>query len=79
MSKSIGIYIDRESQEEHELFEEVGQVVEPMSSQIKVLPSNIYTTKSGIKAQKLSDDLTSFKLNEIIVHKKSHNRVAGGI
>jgi len=38
MSKSIGIYIDRESQEEYELFEEVGQVVEPMSSQIKVLP-----------------------------------------
>ena len=55
MSKSIGIYINRETQEEYEILEESDQVVKPLSSQVKVLPSKKYITKSGIQVQEKGD------------------------
>jgi len=49
MSKSIGIYIDRESQEEHELFEEVGQVVGPCRLRLRFYLQIYIQLSQGLK------------------------------
>ncbi len=71
MSKSIGSYINRDTQEEYEILEEDVQVCKPSSSQVKVLPSKKYITASGDKVTESSDDLSVFKLNESFIHKKN--------
>lgn len=72
MKTSIGNYINRDSQEIHEVFEVVNEVIHPSNTQVHVLPSSkTYITGSEITAQKLNDDLSSFELIEIdgIIHK----------
>lgn len=71
MSKSIGTYINRDTHEEYEISEEDVPVCKPLSPHVKVLPSKTYMTQSGDKVTKLSDDLSSFKLSESVIHKKN--------
>lgn len=71
MSISIGTYINRDTHEEYEILEKDIQVCKPSSPHVKVLPSKTYMTQSGDKVTKLSDDLSSFKLSESVIHKKN--------
>ena len=71
MRKSIGSYINRDTQEEYEILEEDVQVCKPSSPQVKVLPLKTYITQSGDKVTKLSDDLSSFQLSKSVIHKKN--------
>lgn len=68
-NRSIGNYINKETKEEYEILEESNQISEPASARVKVLPIKRYTTKCGIKAKKVGDDLASFTLNGNIVRK----------
>ena len=70
MKKSIGIFINRDTQDEYEVFEEIDSVTKPSSSTVKVLQFKIYTTVNGVKVKSVDDDLSSFKLSESIIHKK---------
>ena len=71
MSISIGTYINRDTHEEYEILEEDAQVCKPSSPHVKVLPSKTYMTQSVDKVTKLSDDLSSFKLSQSVIHKKN--------
>lgn len=80
MTKSIGSYINRNTQEEHEIFEKVDRVIKPSSSQVKVLPLKIYVTQFGDQVSKLDDDLSSFKLGKSIIYKiKKHATQPSGL
>ena len=70
MKTSIGIFINDETKEEHEIFEECQNVIEPSSSQIKVLPNKTYINKNEVKAKPIDDELTSFKISGSVFRKK---------
>jgi hypothetical protein len=69
MTKSIGRYINRDTKEEYNVCEVICRTSKPFSTQVKVLPLNIYVTQSGDKVTKLNDDLSSFTLNESVIYK----------
>ena len=71
MKESIGVYINRVTQDEHEIFEVIDPVIKPSPPSVQVLQIKTYRTKSGINVKSVDDELASFKLNESIIHKKS--------
>jgi len=71
MKKSIGIFINKDTHKEYEIFEEINPVTKPSSPNIKVLATKTYTTESDIKAKNIDDELNSFELDESIIYKKN--------
>lgn len=68
-SRSLGLYMNRDTQEKYEIFEEITPVINPSSSQIKALSQKKYTTICGLNAREMGGDLISFRLlGKIIVH-----------
>ena len=68
-NRSLGIYMNRDTQETYEIFEETTPIIKPSSSLIKTLSQKKYTTMCGLNAREMGSDLMSFRLlGEIIVH-----------
>lgn len=67
MKTNIGSYINRETQEVYEIFEESDPVMKPSSLQVKALPLKKHTTQLGDKVT-INDEF-SFKLTGSILYK----------